>query len=71
LVLTGGDTAVSVCRKLGSWGIFLREEVLPGIPAGELMGGRFEGINVITKAGAFGQEDTLVRLIRYLSPGKN
>jgi len=69
LVLTGGETAVSVCKKLNSWGIVLRDEILPGIPVGELVGGEFEGLNIITKAGSFGEEDTLVKAIEYLGSG--
>lgn len=69
LVLTGGETALSVCKKLNSWGIVLRNEVLPGIPVGELIGGEFEGLNIISKAGSFGKEDTLIKAIRYLASG--
>jgi uncharacterized protein YgbK (DUF1537 family) len=69
LVLTGGETAVSVCKKLNSWGIVLGDEVLPGIPVGELLGGEFEGLNIITKAGSFGEEDTLVKAIEYRGSG--
>lgn len=69
LVLTGGETALSVCKKLNSWGIVLRNEVLPGIPVGELIGGEFEGLNIISKAGSFGKEDALIKAIRYLASG--
>lgn len=69
LVLTGGETALSVCKKLNSWGIVLRDEILPGIPVGELIGGEFEGLNIISKAGSFGKEDTLIKAIRYLASG--
>ncbi len=69
LVLTGGETALSVCKKLNSWGIVLRDEVLPGVPVGELIGGEFEGLNIISKAGSFGKEDTLIKAIRYLASG--
>lgn len=69
LVLTGGETALSVCKKLNSWGIVLRDEVLPGIPVGELIGGEFEGLNIVSKAGSFGKEDALIKAIRYLASG--
>jgi uncharacterized protein YgbK (DUF1537 family) len=54
LFLTGGETAVSCCRALGATGIDLYREVVPGIPAGRLIGGPFAGLPVVTKAGAFG-----------------
>lgn len=58
LVLTGGDTAKSVCNQLGVHGLTLRGEVEPGLPIGTLPG---EPVRmVITKAGAFGSEESLV-----------
>ena len=38
LVLTGGDTAVGVARRLGAVGVRLEGEVEPGIPVGTLIG---------------------------------
>jgi uncharacterized protein YgbK (DUF1537 family) len=37
-----------------------------GIPAGELIGGRGEGMRVVTKAGGFGTEQALVKALAYL-----
>jgi len=62
LVLTGGDTALAVCRLLGATAIRLRTELLPGIPVGTLVGGPFEELTVITKAGSFGEEDVLCQI---------
>ena len=53
LVLTGGDTAAAVCRRLGAILIELHGELIPGIAAGALLDGRHAGLPVITKAGAF------------------
>ncbi len=64
LVLTGGDTARAVCRHLGIGGIRLLEEVAPGIPLGQLVGPR--PLYAVTKAGAFGEEDTLVKAVNKL-----
>ena len=57
LVLTGGDTAVRVARELGATGILLHGEVELGIPVGTLLGPR--SYRVVTKAGGFGNPDTL------------
>jgi uncharacterized protein YgbK (DUF1537 family) len=57
LVLTGGDTAVRVARELGATGILLHGEVETGIPVGTLVGPR--PYRVVTKAGGFGNPDTL------------
>ena len=64
LVLTGGETAVGVARRLGAVGIRLEGEVEPGIPAGSLLGPA--PYRVVTKAGGFGEPDTLVRVVREL-----
>jgi uncharacterized protein YgbK (DUF1537 family) len=70
LFLSGGDTAVEICRALSVVAIQVRGEVEPGIPAGELVGGKYEGMRVVTKAGGFGTEVTIVKSISYLEKGK-
>ena len=70
LVLTGGETAVGVARRLGAAGIRLDGEVEPGIPVGSLLGPR--PYPVVTKAGGFGEPDTLVRVVKgLLGEGKD
>lgn len=64
VVLTGGDTAKDVCRHMGVKGLQLLKEVEPGIPLGKLVGD--VGAYAITKAGAFGEEFSLVRAVREL-----
>lgn len=54
LFLTGGETAVYCCQALGATGIEVISEVTPGIPIGRLVGGPFQGLPIVTKAGAFG-----------------
>ena len=54
LFLTGGETAISCCRNLGATGLDICQEVVPGIPLSRLMGGSFQGLPIVTKAGAFG-----------------
>ncbi len=66
LVLTGGDLALGVCRRLSSSALRIEEEVLPGIPCSTLVDGPFRGLPVVTKAGGFGEEDALWKIIRYL-----
>jgi uncharacterized protein YgbK (DUF1537 family) len=69
-VLTGGETALRVARRLGAVGIRLEEEVGPGIPVGTLIGP--SPYRVVTKAGGFGEPDTLVRVVeRLLGEGKD
>jgi len=62
LFLTGGDTADAVITSAGGKGIRIRGEVVTGVVQGTLIGGPLDGLPVVTKAGAFGGEDTLVVL---------
>jgi uncharacterized protein YgbK (DUF1537 family) len=62
LFLTGGDTADAVLTSAGAKGIRIRGEVITGVVQGTLIGGALDGLPVVTKAGAFGREDTLVVL---------
>ncbi|SHF28589.1 Uncharacterized conserved protein YgbK, DUF1537 family [Thermoanaerobacter uzonensis DSM 18761] len=68
VILTGGDTAKAVCKYLGARGIKLIKELETGIPIGKLIG--FRNLLTITKAGAFGTEETFINIIRFLK-GEN
>lgn len=65
LVLTGGDTALAVARRLGATGIELLGEVEAGVPLGRLVGPR--PYPVVTKAGGFGSRNTLSRALKTLT----
>ena len=67
LMLSGGDTALLVCRLLGVEGIRLEAEVEPGVPLGRLLGGVGDGLAVVTKSGGFGAPSTLACVARVLS----
>lgn len=67
LFLSGGDTAEAVWRQIGATAILIQEEILPGLMRGELVGGRWTGLPVVTKAGAFGHPQTLLALFDALS----
>ena len=66
IFLTGGDTAVSVCRAMGVGSIDILAEILPGIPLGQLVGGCCPGLRVVTKAGAFGGDNAIVESVKAL-----
>lgn len=69
LFLTGGETAVSACRALGAAGMEILSEVEPGIPLGRIVGGPYHGLPVVTKAGAFGNADVIVKAVGVLKKG--
>jgi D-threonate/D-erythronate kinase len=66
LIIVGGETAMKLYDKIGAHGIKIQGEVQPGIPYGRWIGGLLDGQPVITKAGGFGQSDTLLRAIEFL-----
>ena len=66
LALTGGDISMAVCAALDCATIWLRGEVEPGIPWGRLLDGIRPGLPVVTKAGGFGTDESLVHAIRHL-----
>jgi D-threonate/D-erythronate kinase len=66
LILIGGDTAIKLFRNLRAEAIRIQGEVQPGVPHGLWVGGRLDGQPIITKAGGFGQADTLAKAIDFL-----
>ena len=63
LVLFGGDSALSVLTRLRVKEVEIEGEVLKGIGIGLVKGGKWHGLRLVTKAGGFGGEDTLERII--------
>jgi len=66
VIVTGGDTAMSFFHLLGADGVEIRGEILKGIVMGHLIGGKWNGLTVITKAGAFGRENALEEIVDIL-----
>jgi uncharacterized protein YgbK (DUF1537 family) len=72
LILTGGETAQHVINGLetkGAEGIEIEGELLEGIVKGHLLGGNWDGLTVITKAGAFGRKNALEKIVKILEAG--
>jgi len=65
LILTGGDIALGVCEELKIYNMNILDELLPGIPLAIANYKNYK-LNIITKAGGFGKEDTLYNLINKL-----
>lgn len=66
LVLTGGETAMAVCQALEAEAVQILGEFEAGIPWGRLLGGSAANVPLVTKAGGFGQPDSLVRIMNSL-----
>lgn len=59
IFVTGGDTAMGFLKSSDSEGSQIVEEIMTGIPLMKLVGGDFNGYKMVSKAGAFGNEDAL------------
>lgn len=66
LYLSGGDTTIAVFRRLGAAGLVLEREVLPLMAYGHLLGGRREGMPIVTKGGTAGDRDATKVCARFL-----
>ena len=69
LFLSGGSTAAAVLGNLQPDHITLVGEVEPGIPAGKIVGGKADGLRIVTKAGGFGSTDSILNALEYLENG--
>ncbi len=66
LGLIGGDGARATLRQLGASGVHIVDNLGEGVPVGFIVGGQADGNAVFTKAGGFGAEDALVRVVERL-----
>lgn len=64
--LTGGDTALGLLRSLEADGSEIISEILVGIPMIKIKGGAFDGLKLVSKAGAFGAEDAAAFALRKI-----
>jgi uncharacterized protein YgbK (DUF1537 family) len=66
LILTGGQTAYFITQVLGASGIEVEGEIEKFIPVGILIGGKYEGVPVVTKAGGFGSQQVIANILTNL-----
>lgn len=67
LFLTGGDMAISVADALGLSHYRIQGEIEEGVPYGYFPNTIIEHIPVITKAGGFGSEQVLQKVIDFIA----
>ena len=65
LLLVGGDTAYACLRRLAIHRLELCGEVEPYVPWGRVLGGSWDGMVLVTKAGGFGDPHTLRRVCGF------
>ena len=57
LIVAGGETLYAVCEALGATRLEVTGRIVPGLPRSILHGGRWDGVDVISKSGAFGARE--------------
>ncbi|MEI2266347.1 D-threonate kinase [Erwinia sp. CGal63] len=65
LYLSGGDVAIAAARGLGAQGFQITGQIAGCVPYGYLLQGN-DNLLVLTKAGGFGDENTLVEVFRFI-----
>ncbi len=65
LLVAGGETLRTVCVALGAGRLDVDGQVIPGVPTSVLRGGRWDGLRVVSKSGAFGDAGLLTRLLAH------
>ena len=71
LFITGGDIAIQSASTIGAQFNIIKEEVLPGIPLSIFSGKGLLKKPVVTKAGAFGNEKSIIKVFNYLRKWSN
>lgn len=64
-IVAGGETLRSLCDAVGAEGLLVTGRLLPGVPRSVIQGGRWNGVTVISKSGAFGPPDLLRTLLLH------
>ena len=63
LIVAGGETLRTVCDLLGATHLDVIGSHLPGVPRSVIRGGAWDGVDVISKSGAFGTPNLLRDLL--------
>jgi D-threonate/D-erythronate kinase len=63
LLVAGGETLRFLCRVLGATSLELEGRIQPGLPRAVLRGGRWDGVTIVSKSGAFGPPHLLWDLL--------
>ena len=64
LIVAGGETLKAACVALGAHALRVTGRIVPGLPRSNLQGGRWAGVDVISKSGAFGPSELWRDLLR-------
>ena len=54
VIVAGGETLKQLCTALGAQSLLATAQVTPGVPRSLMQGGIWDGVEVVSKSGAFG-----------------
>jgi len=63
VLVAGGETLRSLCDAVGATSLLVQGRLVPGVPRSVIQGGRWHGVTVVSKSGAFGHPRLLRELI--------
>lgn len=63
LIVAGGETLRGLCESLAAERLDVGGQIAPGVPWSTMRGGRFDGVRVVSKSGAFGEALLLRQLL--------
>lgn len=64
---TGGDITSAILDELGSDGVEIHGEIIPLAVAGEVVGGPWAGLSIVTKGGLIGDAETAISCVDELA----
>jgi uncharacterized protein YgbK (DUF1537 family) len=54
VIVAGGETLKQLCSVLGTQSLLATAQVAPGLPRSLMQGGVWDGVEIVSKSGAFG-----------------
>jgi len=63
LIVAGGETLRGLCVRLGAQSLEVQGRIVPGLPRSVMRGGKWDGVTVVSKSGAFGTPNLLRDLL--------
>ena len=64
VIVAGGETLRAACGTLGALALEVTGRIMPGLPCSTIRGGRWDGVAVVSKSGAFGAPDLWRTLLK-------
>jgi D-threonate/D-erythronate kinase len=68
IVAAGGETLRALCIATGTDHLVVDGEFETGVPMSIIQGGRWNGVRIVSKSGAFGDDDLIKRIVAAAAP---